>query len=87
VPVHLAQLYEAAALVPLAFLLYRWRRNGRPDTFVLGGYLLLAGAIRFAIEFLRVDVRVVGVLSVAHLASLGVMAIGIALLMASSARH
>lgn len=83
VPVHPTQLYEAAALVPLAYLLVRWRRNGRPDTFVLGGYLLLAGAIRFAIEFLRVDVRVVGVFSVAHLASLGAMAIGIALLVIS----
>jgi prolipoprotein diacylglyceryltransferase len=81
--VHPTQLYEAAALVPLAYLLVRWRRNGRPDTFVLGGYLLLAGAIRFAIEFLRVDVRVVGVFSVAHLASLGAMAIGIALLVIS----
>jgi phosphatidylglycerol---prolipoprotein diacylglyceryl transferase len=85
VPVHPTQLYEAAALVPLGWLLIRWRRQGRSDRFVLGAYLMLAGAIRFAIEFLRVDVRVLGVFSVAHLASLAAMAIG-AMLFRSSLR-
>ena len=74
VPVHPTQLYEALALLPVAWLLYQWRRRRRPDVFVLGAYLVLAGTSRFLIEFIRVDVRVVGVLSVAHLASL--MAIG-----------
>lgn len=84
VPVHPTQLYEAAALVPLAFLLVRWRRQGRPPRFVLGAYLALAGAIRFAIEFLRVDVRVLGVFSVAHLASAAVVVLGVALLLSRS---
>ena len=44
---------------------------------------MLAGAIRFAIEFLRVDVRVLGVLSVAHVASLAAMLIGAAILVIS----
>jgi prolipoprotein diacylglyceryltransferase len=43
---------------------------------VLGAYLTLAGSIRFAIEFLRVDVRVLHGLSVAHLASLAAIVIG-----------
>ena len=77
--VHPTQLYEAAALIPLAWLLFRWRRQGQSDTFVLGTYLFLAGAIRFLIEFLRVDVRVLGILSVAHLASLAAMVLGAAL--------
>jgi phosphatidylglycerol---prolipoprotein diacylglyceryl transferase len=81
VPVHPTQLYEAAMLVPLAWLLFRWRRQASADTFVLGAYLLLAGAIRFLIEFLRVDVRVVGILSVAHLASMAAMILGAGLLM------
>ena len=80
VPVHPTQLYEAVALVPLAWLLMRWRRRGRPDQFVLGVYLLFAGTIRFLIEFIRVDVRVLGNLSVAHLASLGAIAVGAAIL-------
>jgi phosphatidylglycerol---prolipoprotein diacylglyceryl transferase len=74
--VHPTQLYEAAALVPLAWLLLRWRRQGRSDKFVLGAYLMLAGGIRFLIEFVRVDVRVLGIFSVAHLASLAAMAAG-----------
>lgn len=86
VPVHPTQLYEAVALVPLAVLLFHWRRQGHRDSWVLGGYLLLAGAIRFAIEFLRVNDRVVGGLSVAHLASLAVIAIGVALLLKNDPR-
>jgi prolipoprotein diacylglyceryltransferase len=44
---------------------------------VLGAYLVLAGAVRFVIEFLRVDVRILGILSVAHLASLMAIAVGV----------
>ena len=80
VPVHPTQIYEAAALIPLAWLLLRWRRSGRADRFVLGAYLLLAGAIRFAVELLRVNEDVLGPLSVAHLASLVAMAVGAVLL-------
>jgi phosphatidylglycerol:prolipoprotein diacylglycerol transferase len=77
VPVHPTQLYEAAALVPLAILLFRWRRRARHDAFVLGAYLVLAGGIGFAIEFVRVNERVLGPLSVAHLASLLAMITGV----------
>ncbi len=83
VPVHPTQLYELAALVPLAWVLVRLRRSGRSDAFVLGAYFTLAGAIRFLIEFIRVDVRVVGILSVAHLASLAAVAVGVAILLSS----
>ena len=76
VPVHPTQIYEAVALVPIAWLLIRWRTHGRPDTFVFGAYLMLAGAIRFLIEFLRINVRVLGPFSVAHLASLVAIAAG-----------
>ena len=83
VPVHPTQIYEALALVPLALLLIRWRKGGRPDTFVLGAYMAGAGAIRFAIEFLRINERVLGPLTVAHLASLAAVALGAALLVAT----
>jgi prolipoprotein diacylglyceryltransferase len=79
VAVHPTQIYEAMALIPLAWLLLRWRRSGRSDLFVLGAYLTLAGIIRFAIEFVRVDVRVVAGLSVAHLASLIAIVLGAAM--------
>src|SRR5438128_7139344 len=48
VPVHPTQLYEAAFLALLAWLLIRWRRAGLQDRIVLGRYLVLAGAVRFA---------------------------------------
>ena len=79
-PVHPTQLYEAIALVPLAWLLVRWRRQGRPDRFVLGAYLSLAGTIRFLIEFVRVNVRVLGIFTVAHLASLMAVGVGVVFL-------
>lgn len=79
-PVHPTQLYETAALVPIAWLLVRWRRQGAADAVVFGRYLVLAGALRFVIEFIRVNRRVAGPLTVAHLISLGVVIIGIAIL-------
>ncbi len=87
VPVHPTQLYEAAALLPLAWFLVRLRRSGRPDGYVLGAYLMLAGIIRFLIEFIRIDVRVVGILSVAHLASLGAIVCGLAILLRARRMH
>jgi phosphatidylglycerol:prolipoprotein diacylglycerol transferase len=83
--VHPTQIYELLGLIPLALLLMRWRRRQVPDRIVLGRYLVLAGLLRFTIEFLRVDVRVLAGLSVAHLASLGVIAIGLLLLRPRSA--
>lgn len=80
VPVHPTQIYEALALIPVAFLLIRWRRAGRSDTFVIGAYLAMAGSIRFAIEFLRINERVLGPFTVAHLASLAAVVVGTALL-------
>jgi phosphatidylglycerol:prolipoprotein diacylglycerol transferase len=86
VPVHPTQIYEAVALVPIAWLLLRWRRQGRTDHQVLGGYLLMTGAVRFGIEFLRVNERIAAGLSVAHLASLAAALGGMLLLTRSAAR-
>ena len=46
-PVHPTQIYEAAALVPLAWLLGRWRRQRRSNTLHLGAYPAMAGTRRF----------------------------------------
>ena len=80
VPVHPTQLYEAVALAVVTWALLRCRRRGVPDAAVFGRYLVLAGAIRFAIEFIRVNVRVVGPLTLAHLVSLALVVGGVALL-------
>lgn len=80
--VHPTQLYEAAVLTVLAVVLIRWRRRGVPDHIVLGRYLVLGGATRFLIEFIRVNDRVVAGLTVAHIAALLMMLAGLALMAA-----
>jgi prolipoprotein diacylglyceryltransferase len=67
----------------LAAVLFRWRRDRVADRIVLGRYLVVAGAIRFGIEFWRVNVRVALGLSVAHWASLAVIGSGVVLLLAA----
>jgi phosphatidylglycerol:prolipoprotein diacylglycerol transferase len=83
VPVHPTQLYEAIGLGLLGWLLVRWRRSDVPDRIVLGRYFVSAGALRFVIEFIRVNERVAFGLSVAHLVSLGAIAVGICMLVVS----
>jgi phosphatidylglycerol:prolipoprotein diacylglycerol transferase len=84
IPVHPTQLYEAIPLVVLAWLLTRWRQQGTADPVVLSRYLILAGALRFAIEFVRLNAHVLGPLTLAQLWSMALMAVGVA--MAISAR-
>jgi phosphatidylglycerol:prolipoprotein diacylglycerol transferase len=81
VPVHPTQLYEAAFLGVLTWLLLRWRRARTADLAVVGRYLVLAGGFRFALEFLRLNVRIAGPLTVAHLFALGVMVVGVTMLL------
>lgn len=69
VPVHPTQLYEAAGLVVIAWLLVRWRRDGIRDSVVFGRYLVMAGALRFAIEFVRVNAPIAGPFTLAQLFS------------------
>jgi phosphatidylglycerol:prolipoprotein diacylglycerol transferase len=77
VPVHPTQLYEAIPLVGIAWLLVRWRRAGTPDAQVLARYLILTGALRFAIEFVRINERVALGLTVAHWVLLGAVLAGL----------
>jgi phosphatidylglycerol---prolipoprotein diacylglyceryl transferase len=86
VPVHPAQLYEASALAVIAWALMRWRRHRLADAVVLGRYFVLAGATRFAIEFIRVNLRVLGPFTVAHLLSIMLVITGIAIIYVAHAR-
>ena len=78
-PVHPTQLYEAALLLPLAALLIRCRRRGWTDRRVVALYLVLAGAIRFGIEFLRVNQPVAGSFTLAQLIAASLIAVGVML--------
>jgi phosphatidylglycerol:prolipoprotein diacylglycerol transferase len=80
VPVHPTQLYETVALAGVVWALLVWRRRGMPDVEVLGRYFVLTGAIRFVIEFIRVNRQIVGPLTLAHLIALSVVCLGLTLL-------
>jgi phosphatidylglycerol:prolipoprotein diacylglycerol transferase len=77
VRVHPTQLYESLALAVVAWALLRWRRRGVSDASVIGRYFVLAGAIRFAIEFIRINRRIVGPLTLAQMLALSAIAVGI----------
>lgn len=61
----------------LGWALLRWRRQGDDGSVVLGRYLVAAGALRFGIEFIRVNTHILWGLSVAHLVSFAVILVGI----------
>lgn len=80
VPVHPTQLYESIGLAALAAILIAWRRAGVADLVVLGRYLVLAAALRFAVEFVRVHDTVALGLAPAHWLSLAIASVGVAVL-------
>jgi phosphatidylglycerol:prolipoprotein diacylglycerol transferase len=83
--VHPTQLYEAAAVIPIAHLLVRWRRERASDARVLGAYFVLTGILRFAIEFIRVNDRVALGMTVAQWAALAIIVAGVGFMRRSGA--
>lgn len=86
VAVHPTQIYEAILLAILTWLLLRWRHAGVSDRVVLGRYLLIGGVVRFGIEFLRINERVLFALTVAHLGALAMALVGVAIMAARGTR-
>ena len=86
IPVHPTQLYEAAALGVVMWLLIRWRRGGSGDLVVLSRYLMLAGSVRFAIEFVRINERVWFNLTTAQLVALALISVGVGMMSARIGR-
>jgi phosphatidylglycerol:prolipoprotein diacylglycerol transferase len=80
VPVHPTQLYEAVGLAAIAWLLIRWRRRGISDIVVFARYLVLAGTLRFAIEFVRVNAPILGPLTLAQLFSGAMIVAGLSVI-------
>lgn len=80
VPVHPTQLYETAGLALIAWALIRWRRQGAADAVVFGRYLVLAGTLRFLIEFVRINKQIAGPFTLAQLIALAVTAVGVAMI-------
>ncbi len=76
--VHPTQLYETVLMATAFLVLWKWRRDPRLTGRLFGLYLLLAGAERFVIEFVRAkDDRLVGLFTVAQALSALAMVVGI----------
>ncbi|MDH3270719.1 MAG: prolipoprotein diacylglyceryl transferase [Gemmatimonadota bacterium] len=78
VPVHPTQLYEVGISTLIFALLWRIRENDHRKGWLFMLWLSLAGLERFAVEFLRAkDDRFIGVLTVAQIISLTIVAVGV----------
>jgi phosphatidylglycerol:prolipoprotein diacylglycerol transferase len=78
--VHPTQLYETLLMVGAFMLLWRWRRHTRGTGWLFGIYLMLAGAERFLVEFVRAkEDRLFGSFTLAQLTAVGIVLVGAAL--------
>jgi len=79
--VHPTPLYEF--LISLVIAWWLWKRGGKKygTGEIVGQYLVLSGLARFLVEFLRRNPHVLWGLSNAQLASLGSVALGVALIL------
>jgi phosphatidylglycerol---prolipoprotein diacylglyceryl transferase len=57
IKVHPTQLYESLIVLGVFLVLYHLRSRKRFDGQILGTYFLLAGLVRFGVEFFRGDPR------------------------------
>ena len=85
VHVHPTKLYEAALLVGIWYLLTTWARAHIADRRIVAGYLTMVGTVRFAIEFIRINTRVLGPFTIAHIASAAAIGTGFAMIVVNPA--
>jgi phosphatidylglycerol:prolipoprotein diacylglycerol transferase len=79
--VHPTQLYEVGAMLIVFAVLWSLRKRGRPIGWLFGLYLVFAGIERFLVEIVRAkDDRFLGPFTLAQLASVVIIVIGIFLL-------
>jgi len=74
--VHPTPVYETLASILLFAILWRLRKRQTPDGWLFCLYLMVSGAERFLIEFIRVNPRWFLGLSQSQLISLGLMVLG-----------
>ncbi len=85
VPVHPTQLYEVGMSTAIFFVIWRLRDHKHAAGWLFMLWLALAGVERFLVEFLRAkDDRFFGILTLAQVISIGMVAIGIAGMMRTS---
>ncbi|MEO6026229.1 MAG: prolipoprotein diacylglyceryl transferase [Candidatus Binatia bacterium] len=76
VRVHPAPVYETIGYGLVFLILWRRRVTPHADGYLLWMYLLLSGAVRFLVEFIRINPKLIWGLSEAQLISLAIMAVG-----------
>ena len=75
--VHPTQLYEAVLMIGVFMVLWRLRNRGHATGWLFSIYLMLAGAERFLIEFVRAkEDRIGNAITVAQVVAIGLMATG-----------
>jgi phosphatidylglycerol:prolipoprotein diacylglycerol transferase len=77
VRVHPAMLYETLAYSAVFAFLWSIRKRPLPNGTLFWAYLVLASSARFAIEFVRINPRLVFGLTEAQLISIALVAIGV----------
>lgn len=85
VPVHPAQLYEAAGAFAIAGILWALGSRWRPVP-VFGSYLVLSGLARLLVEFVRVNDPILLGLTEAQLLGIASMVVGAVLILRDSLR-
>ncbi len=75
--VHPTQLYEAALMIGVFMVLWRFRNHRHATGWLFSIYLMLAGAERFLIEFVRAkEDHIRGGLTAAQVVAIGLMVAG-----------
>jgi phosphatidylglycerol---prolipoprotein diacylglyceryl transferase len=76
VRVHPAPIYETILYVGVFIILWSMRKTSRPPGRIMYWYLLLGGAARFLVEFVRINPRVFYMFSEAQLIAFAMMVVG-----------
>ena len=87
VRVHPTPLYELGAGLAIGLWLWVRGRKARPTGSILGEYLILSGAARFLVEFIRRNPKIIWGLSNAQLASAGSVVAGVLLMVWAANRR
>jgi phosphatidylglycerol:prolipoprotein diacylglycerol transferase len=84
VRVHPAPIYESLSYGVVFLVLWAMRRTPHSDGLLLWWYLLLSGTVRFLVEFVRINPKIVFGLSEAQCVSLGLIAVASVLIWRAS---
>jgi phosphatidylglycerol---prolipoprotein diacylglyceryl transferase len=87
VRVHPAPIYETILYLGVFAILWSARKKVQVEGRIFYLYLILAGACRFLVEFVRINPRVLFGLSEAQLIAIGMIAVGIPAYFISGARE